>query len=330
MDSKSLPKIELHLHLDCSVSYRVASLFEPGLPMADFEAHYVAPAKCLNLPDFLSRAAQGIRMTQTAAQLRAVTLDLFAQLQQENVRYFEVRFAPLEHLQQGLRPEEVVETVLASLEEGSKATGIRAGLIVCTLREYPAIQSLASAQLAVRYHGQGVVGFDMAGNEADYPIDAHVASFRLVCDQGLPCTAHAGEARGPESVWDSLRHFGISRIGHGVRSVEDLELVQYLVENNIHLEVCPTSNVQTNVYSTIEQHPVDQLYRAGVSIGINSDSRTLTNTTLEQEYNLLRAQFGWGLEELLQCNLNALEHAFLPAAEKAAIRDQLLLGYNKT
>ena len=327
MDSKSLPKIELHLHLDCSVSFRVASHFERGLTMADFEAHYVAPVKCLDLPDFLSRAEHGIRMTQTAAQLRSVTLDLFTQLQQENVRYFEVRFAPLEHLQQGLRPEEVVETVLEAIADGSQATGIRAGLIVCTLREYPAAQSLAAAQLAVRYHGQGVVGFDMAGNEADFPIDAHVASYKLACDHGLPCTAHAGEARGPGSVWDSLRHFGITRIGHGVRSVEDPELVQYLVEDNIHLEVCPTSNIQTNVYSTIDQHPVDQLFRAGVSIGINSDSRTLTNTTLEQEYKLLHTQFGWGLEELLQCNLNALEHAFLPDSEKEAIRLELIQGY---
>ena len=329
MDLFSLPKIELHLHLDCSVSYRVAAHFESELSRSQYEAHYVAPAKCIDLPDFLSRAAKGIAMTQTIAQLRAVTLDLFRQLKGENVLYFEVRFAPLEHTLQGLQPEEVVETVVSALDEGSKASGIKAGLILCTLREYPAEHSLSAAKLAVKYFGKGVVGFDMAGNEADFPIEPHIPSFKLVREHGIPCTAHAGEARGPKSVWDSIRHLGVSRIGHGVRGAEDPQLVEYLAEKNIHLEVCPTSNVQTNVYPTIDEHPVDQLFQAGISIGINSDSRTLTNTTLEQEYNLLHGQFGWKEETFLQCNLNALKHAFLPEAEKATLRTQLLHAYKK-
>ena len=117
MDIKSLPKIELHLHLDCSISYRVAALFASGISRTDFEMQYVAPAKCNGLPDFLNRAARGIQMTQSAERLRAVTLDLFRQLKQENVLYFEVRFAPLEHTLKGLSGEEVAETVILHLAD---------------------------------------------------------------------------------------------------------------------------------------------------------------------------------------------------------------------
>lgn len=329
MEFKGFPKVELHLHLDCSLSFKVLKRFDPSASRTWFESNFVAPAKCLDLPDFLARAEQGIRMTQTAPQLRAVALDLLEQLREESVLYAEIRFAPLEHTRQGLAPEEVVETVLDALREGSETTGVKAGLIVCTLREYPAAKSLASAKLAVQYHGRGVVGFDMAGNESDFPADDHIESFRLANKHGVPCSAHAGEAKGPESVWDSLRLFGVSRIGHGVRSIEDPELVNELVERGIHLEVCPSSNVQINVYNTLAEHPVDRLFRAGVSLGINTDSRTLSNTTLEREYQLLHRQFGWGPEEFLQCNLHALRSAFIPEEEKATLAELLTKGYGQ-
>lgn len=330
MELKDLPKVELHLHLDCSLSFEVVRHFDPSVTRPFYESHFKAPAKCVDLPDFLARAAQGIRMTQSEAQLYAVTIDLLGQLKKEHVIYAEIRFAPLEHVQQGLAPEKVVETVLAALDEGGRLTGIRAGLILCTLREYPADKSIASARLAVKYRDHGVSGFDMAGNEADFPIDDHIAGFRLARDHGIPCTSHAGEARGPESVRDTLRHFGTVRIGHGVRSIEDQELVEELAEKGVHLEICPSSNVQINVYDTLADHPVDRLRRAGVSLGINTDSRTLSNTTLEQEYGLLAGQFGWGPAEFLQCNMYALRAAFLPEAEKARLAEILTKGYGQT
>lgn len=324
-----LPKIELHLHLDCSLGFEAACRFDPGMTRQRFEAEFNAPEKCLDLPDFLSRARNGIAMMQTAERLRLVTIGLLVQLRAENVVYAEIRFAPLEHLQEGLSPEVVVETVLEAMEEGKRRTGVDAGLLLCTLREFPEEKSLLSAKLAARYYGQGVVGFDIAGNEADFPVDAHISSFRLAHEHGLPCIAHAGEARGPDGIRDVLRHFEAVRLGHGVRSVEDPRLVEFLVEKGIHLEVCPSSNVQTNVYDTMAEHPADRLLRAGVSVGINTDSRTLTNTTLEREYNLLGKYFGWGNEELLQCNINAARAAFLPEEKKQDLIRRLEAGFGK-
>ncbi|MFZ2898724.1 MAG: adenosine deaminase [Saprospiraceae bacterium] len=324
-----LPKIELHLHLDCSLGFQAACRFDPGMTRPRFEAEFNAPEKCLDLPDFLSRARNGIAMMQTSDRLRIVTIDLLEQLRAENVLYAEIRFAPFEHLRQGLQPEAVVETVLEAIEEGKRQTGVDAGLLLCTLRELPEEKSLLSAKLAARYHGQGVVGFDIAGNEADFPVDAHISAFRLAREYGVPCIAHAGEARGPDGIWEVLLNFGVVRLGHGVRSIEDPQLVAYLVEKGVHLEVCPSSNIQTNVYDTMADHPVDRLLRAGVSAGINTDSRTLTNTTLEREYKLLGQYFGWGKEELLRCNINAARAAFLPEEKKQDLIRRLEAGFGK-
>ncbi|MDV7396954.1 hypothetical protein RZS08_36485, partial [Arthrospira platensis SPKY1] len=115
--------------------------------------------------------------------------------------------------------------MLEALDEGQHATGVRAGLLLCTLREFPAETSMATARLAVRYHGQGVVGFDIAGNEADFPVVAHVAAFRYAREHGLPCIAHAGEARGADGIREVLEAFRPVRLGHGVRCIEDEDLM---------------------------------------------------------------------------------------------------------
>lgn len=316
----SLPKIELHVHLDCSLSYAVVHRLRPEIGFERYRQTFVAPPKCTDLRDYLTRALKGIELMQTAEALRLVTLDLFDQLQADNVLYAEIRFAPLEHLRGGLAPEQVVQTVADAVREGTARTGIPAGLLLCTLRHYAEAQSLDTARLAERF---AVAGFDIAGDEAGYPVDNHIAAFRHAHAKGIPCTAHAGEALGADSIWETLRHFAPRRIGHGVRCTEDPALVDYLKKRRIHLEVCPTSNVQTNVYPTMAGHRVDDLYRSGLSLSINSDARTISDATLNGEYQALRDVFGWDDRHFLHCNLEAVEHAFAPEALKAGLRQRL-------
>ena len=132
-------------------------------------------------------------------------------------------------------------------------------------------------------------------------------------------TAHAGEAKGAESVWETLKNFHPSRIGHGVRSTEDTNLMEFLKQENIHLEVCPTSNVQTNVVDKIKNHPVDKIYKSGVSMSINTDARTISNVDLRQEYETLEKYFNWEKEQFLKCNLEAIKHAFISSEKKAIL-----------
>jgi adenosine deaminase len=315
----SLPKVELHLHLDCSLSYQVVSRLAPSISRAEYDAEFIAPPRCSSLADFLLRAPRGFQLMQTPDALELVVEDLFAQLQADNVLYAEIRFAPLLHLERGLSPEKVVATVDRATERSIATTGIQARLILCTLRHFTSEQSLKTAHLVQQFRGSRVVALDIAGDEAGHSIHAHIPAFQFAIDHGLPRTAHAGEARGADSVWETLRAFQPSRIGHGVRSAEDSKLVEHLRNNRIHLEVCPTSNVQTCCIPTYASHPVDALYRSGVGLGISTDTRTITNVTLEQEYARLRRHFAWTNADFFACNREALRAAFLTEPERNSL-----------
>lgn len=316
---RHLPKVELHLHLDCSLSYTAVSRLAPHISREEYDQEFIAPPQCASLADFLTRAPRGFQLMQSEDAMRLVIEDVFEQLDADHVIYAELRFAPLLHTYQGLSPEAVVAAIDRATEESIRATGIEARLILCTLRHFNAEQSLQTARLVGQFHGSHVVALDIAGDEARFPIDAHIPAYRLAIEHGFHRTAHAGEARGANSVWETLQAFEPLRIGHGVRSVEDPTLLDYLHDRRIHLELCPSSNVQTRAFPSYAEHCVDELYRAGISLGINTDARTITNVTLEQEYARLREAFRWGDEELLACNREALRSAFIDDATRGRL-----------
>jgi len=327
MDMRELPKIELHLHLDCSLSFDVVTKIEPSITLEDYRRDFIAPAKCTNLADFLKRAPQGIRLMQSERQLRLVVSDLFAQLEADNIIYAEIRFAPLQHIENGLQPKHVVEIVEQATREAIEETNINASLILCTLRHFSESQSLETVKLVNRFKGTKVAGFDIAADEAGYPIDQHIAAFRYAYDNKIPCTAHAGEARGPESVRETLEHFRPVRIGHGVRSIEDPLLISELKKKGIHLEVCPTCNVQIDVFDTYENHPIQKLFDMDVSLSVNTDARTITNINLTEEYRKLQRAFGWTKTHFLKCNRAAIASAFASQETKQELTRRLEAGF---
>lgn len=327
MDYNKQPKIELHLHLDCSLSFEVVKQLKPSVTLEEYTDSFIAPAKCVDLADYIKRAVKGFELMQTKDQLRIVTLDLFKQLQADNVLYAEIRFAPLQHINQGLTPTEVVEIVNEATEEGIKTYAVEAGIILCTLRHYSETQSMESVQLVNQFKDTHIVGFDIAADEAGFPIANHIKAFQFAKANNIPCTAHAGEAKGAESVWETLRNFHPSRIGHGVRSVEDAALLAYLKENNIHLEVCPTSNVQTNVFKKIEEHSANEIFNSGISMSINTDARTISDITLGDEYRLMERVFQWGKAHFKKCNIEAINHSFANDLIKEKIRREIEAAY---
>jgi len=320
-----LPKVELHLHLDCSLSFNVVSRLDPSVTRKEFEAEFIAPAQCASLADFLTRAVRGFQLMQTADALGLVVEDVFEQLAADHVIYAEMRFAPLLHLERGLSAEAVVGTVNRAVENCIRATGIEARLILCSLRHFSPEQSLLTAELAAHFKGSHVVAFDLAGDEAGFALDPHIPSFRFAKEHGIRRTAHAGEAAGVESVWQTLRALEPERIGHGVRSIEDPALMEYLKSHQIHLEVCPSSNLQTCVVEHYQDHPVNRILRAGLSFGINTDARTTTNITLNGEYERLRQHFGWTDSEFAARNRTALEAAFLDEPARKRLAEMLTI-----
>ena len=263
IDLSLLKKVELHLHLDCSLSFEVVSRIKPSITREEYEQEFTAPAKCTNLADFLKRAPKGINLMQTENELRLVTEDLFHQLQRDNVLYAEIRFAPLQHTGNGLRPEEVVKIVEDAASKASEATGIETRLILCTLRHFTEEQSLQTVQLVERFRGTRVAALDIAADEAGFPIDAHIPAFRYAIDRNIPRTAHAGEASGPESVWETLKYLRPSRIGHGVpgndpdmAAINDTAVPDPRPPGRGFEDALPFSAVPRGPYVVVRERPV--------------------------------------------------------------------------
>jgi adenosine deaminase len=327
MDFDTLPKVELHLHLDCSLSFAAVSRIDPSVTLQAYQQDFNAPAKCRDLAEFFKRARKGTALMQTAEHLRIVTFDVFEQLRRDNILYVEILLVPFMHISQGLSAENVVEVVNDAVAKASQETGIEAGIILSTLRHYSAKQSLETVKLVERFQKTHVIGIDLGAYEAGYPLFAHIPAFQYAAQKGIPRTVHAGEARGAESVWETLKQLRPSRIGHGVRSIEDPILMEHLRKERIHLEVCPTSNVQVDIYDTYAHHPINTFYQSGLSVSVNTDTRMIANVTLTREYEKLHQVFGWDKQHFLQCNLNAIHAAFVSDNLKQRLEKRLRAGY---
>ncbi len=327
MDWQNFPKVELHLHVDTCLSYEGVVQLSPSVTREDYQRDFAGPEKCADLADFLSHVPPLLSLLQTERGLQVMIEDVFRQLALENVVYAELRFAPLQHLQQGRTPRDVVRMVEAATEKCSQDTNIEARVILCSLRHYSAEQSMETVQLTDDFKGSRIAGFDLAGDEAGYPLSTHLEAFRFAEDRHILITSHAGEASGAASVWETLNALRPARIGHGVRSIEDPALVQRLKHEQVHLEMCPSCNVQLNVFPTYADHCIDSLYREGISLGISTDQRTLTPITLPKEYERLATTFGWGKDDFLTCNLYALDAAFVPPTVKQDLRRRVIAGY---
>lgn len=322
MNFITLPKIELHLHLDCSLSFDVVKQLRPGITREQYRSDFIAPANCSSLDEYLKCAQEPIALMQTKEHLEMVTLDLFQQLKKDHVIYAEIRFAPLQHCKKGLTTEEVVQAVDEATAKGINETGIEARIILCTLRHFTEEQSMQTVQLVDQFKGSRVTGFDIAADET-LPIDNHIKAFEYANRNNVPCTAHAGEACGAESVRDVLQNFYPSRIGHGVRSLEDDTLMDHLKQQDIHLEVCPTSNVQTGIYDSVANHRVNEIYERGNSLSINTDGRTISNVSLNEEYSSLNKHFNWEPEHFLRVNHHAIDAAFCDEETKETLRKKI-------
>jgi adenosine deaminase len=207
--------------------------------------------------------------------------------------------------------------VLRGLRIAKREFGIRYGVILCALRTDSADVSLRIAELCVAFKNRGVVGFDLAGSEINNPAKVHRAAFQLVIDNNINCTAHAGESFGPDSVHQAIHKCGAHRIGHGTRLVESGDLLNFVNDHRIPIEVCPSSNVQTRAASAWDTHPVDFFVDYGLRITINTDNRLMSDTTVTKELYLCHQHYGWSLNTIKEIIISGFKSAFMPYREKA-------------
>jgi adenosine deaminase len=328
-DFRALPKSLLHEHLDGGL--RPQTLLElcaaRGVPVPAADAESLAAWMHANADSgSLERYLQGFAITVaamgSAAACERVAFEAAEDALADGCVLAEFRMAPLLMEPGGMAAEAVVEAILAGLARSS----LRCGLIVCGMRTDNAADTIRSARLAARYRDQGVVGFDLAGAERYFPPSDHAESMAIARDAGLGLTCHAGESDDGFRVLEAAS-LGATRIGHGIRVVQDREWIDEAVERGLHFEVCPSSNVHTGNANSIEAHPIREMVAAGLSVSCNTDNRLMSSVTLTEELEALHRRGGMPLAQLRTMTLAGIDRSFLPEADRRAARAEVERGW---
>ncbi|MDJ0764600.1 MAG: adenosine deaminase [Myxococcota bacterium] len=314
-----LPKTDLHTHLDGSL--RLATIMDLaekdgidlGVSTIDQLRQLIGPGRsCDSLDQYLKSFDITLKVLQTDAGLYRAAYELAEDAAAENIEYMEVRFCPILHTQNGLSPTAILESVLMALRDAERDFAIRSGVIVSGIRNISPNVSLRLAELAVAFKNRGVVGFDLAGSEYNHPAKDHLDAFTLILSNNVNVTIHAGEAYGPGSIHQALHYCGAHRIGHGTRLREDGDLLNYVNDHRIPLEMCLSSNVQTRAVKDLEAHPFRFYLDFGLRLTLNTDNRLITQTTMTDEYYTAFKQFGMKPREVVDIVMSGVKSAFIP------------------
>lgn len=283
----NMPKIELHCHLDGSMSAEAAGRLLEELGDSYEREELVrllkAPPDCGSLAEYLERFELPLRCLQTREGLTAAAEDLALAAAKEHVRYLEVRFAPSFSTKQGLCVREIIESVQKGLSAAEAQADIRTGIIVCGMRHLDMETNLEMLKEARELFGSGVVGCDLAGDEKAFANALYADFFEEAKRYGMPYTIHAGECGSRENIKAAIA-FGAKRIGHGIAMSGDAELTRLCADRRIGVELCPTSNLQTKAVRDFADYPFTEFYEAGVPLSVNTDNRTVSGTSSTDEF----------------------------------------------
>lgn len=328
LDFRRVPKVLLHEHLDGGL--RPQTIVElaaesgytclPSTDPVDLAKWFHRGAQRGSLVEYLEGFAHTIAVMQSKDALERIAFEFIEDMHHDGVVYAEVRFAPVFHTQNGLTQDEVVAAVIAGMERGQRTYGVEWGVIICAMRDRT--DSLEAAELAIRWRDKGVVGFDLAGGEAGHPPKRHLDAFHAIQRANFYITIHAGEAFGPESIWQALQWCGAHRLGHGTRLRNDIEVLpdgsvkigqlsQYILDRRIPIEMCLLSNVHTGACASVEEHPFALFHRVGFRVCLNTDDRLMSDTSMTNELEIATHTFNLGLVDLEKMTMNAMKSAFI-------------------
>ncbi len=331
-----LPKTDLHVHLDGSV--RINTIIDlatknnvklPTMDPEELQKLIVCGDHTASLEDYLRGFHIVNLVLQTKEGLRRAAYELAEDAAAENVRYMEVRYSPILHTLQGLKLTEISQAVIDGLRAAEKDFSIKTGVIICGIRNMDPTTSIKLAELAIAFKNKGVIGFDLAGGEYNHPAKDHKEAFDLALRNNLNITIHAGEAYGPESIHQALHYCGTHRIGHGTRLVEDGDLMNYVNDHRIPLEICIKSNFHTKAVPNIASHPVDFYIDYGLRVTLNTDNRTISDTTVTDEYMLAIELLGLDYATVKYVILNGFKSAFLPYKERVRLINDTLREFDE-
>jgi adenosine deaminase len=334
---RRLPKVDLHCHLDGSL--RLATIWDlaqsrgvalPAKSLDELRNLFSLPEQTQrSLVEYLKRFDYTLAVLQDAEALTRAAYELALDNAAENVLYLEVRYSPILHTRKGMKLTQVMNAVLDGLAQAEREADIKTGVIVCGIRNISPESSLRLAELTVAYKHQGVVGFDLAGWEDQYPAKEHNDAFYLIRKNNINCTVHAGEAYGPDSIKQALHNLNTNRIGHGTRLKEDGDLLNYVNDHRIPLEICLSSNVHTGSVKSLAEHPLRLYYDWGLRVTLNTDNRLMSDTTLTKEYLTACRTFGLTEHDLKNITIMGFKSAFMSHRDKVSLLDRVLKILNK-
>ncbi|MGD9488487.1 MAG: adenosine deaminase [Calditrichaceae bacterium] len=321
---RQMPKTDLHCHLDGSMRVdtildlaKIQNVKLPADNKEDLTRLLVPGLQCKSLVEYLRPFDITLSVLQEFEALKRAAFELAEDAAMENIWYLEVRYSPILHTNKGMNLPDVVDAVLHGLKEAERKYHIKTGVIICGMRNINPETSILLAELSVAYKNQGVVGFDLAGAEENFPAKHHREAFYLILNNNINCTAHAGEAYGPESIHQAIHYCGAHRIGHGTRLKENGDLLNFVNDHRIPMEICLTSNIQTKAATSFKNHPLKFYYDYGLRVTINTDNRLISNTTMTDELYLAAKYADLDVEGLKDIIVGGFKSAFLPMREKA-------------
>lgn len=327
MDFTQLPKIELHCHLDGSL--RPETIIDiakkegielPSFDKEEIKKDLIAPLECESLDEYLKRFALPNLVMQSVENLRRITFELFEDAAMENIKYMEVRFAPLLHTAKGLSVEEIIQSVLEGMRDAESQFDIKGNIILSCMRTMSAESAFEVVEKGKQFLGQGVVAIDLCASEVEGFCREFVEPIALAREYGYRVTIHAGETGIGKNVLEAVELLGAERIGHGVFIKDFAEAYEIVKEKQIVLEMCPTSNVQTKAVNQLSEHPINAFHQDGIKVTVNTDNRTVSDTTMAKECSLVSNEFQMSAEDYKQIYLNSVEASFADAETKEKLR----------
>ncbi|XTZ36656.1 adenosine deaminase [Salmonella enterica] len=330
MIDPNLPLTDIHRHLDGNI--RAQTILDLGrqfaipLPAQTLEAlrpHVQVTSSEPDLVSFLSKLDWGVKVLGSLEACRRVAYENMQDAANNGLHYVELRFSPgYMAMAHNLPIAGVVEAVIAGVQAGGRDFGVQARLIGIMSRTFGEAACLQELE-ALLAHRDDITALDLAGDELGFPGSLFLSHFNRARDAGWQITVHAGEAAGPQSIWQAIRELGAVRIGHGVKAIEDPELMDFLAEQRIGIESCLTSNIQTSTVASLAQHPLKTFLEHGILATINSDDPAVQGVDIIHEYNVAAPAAGLSREQIRQAQINGLEIAFLSAGEKQALREKV-------
>ena len=314
-----LPKAELHCHLDGSLSNK---FIEKRLGRQVDASELGVSDDCTSLAEYLEKFELPGKCIQDAEGLEEAGYDVLKGMHHENIIYAEIRFAPLLSENDNIKCAEAIEAVLRGLDRGKKDFGIDYGLIVCAMRHHNEEQNRRMIHIAREYLGAGVCAADLAGAEATYPMSGFMELFKYTKQLGMPFTIHAGECGDAKNITEAVEA-GAARIGHGIAMREHAGMIKELRDKGIGIEMCPISNLQTRAVESTADYPIREFIDSGLKVTINTDNRTVSNTTLTKELDFIQKTYGINDDELPLLMRNAVDVAFADDSVKDSLYRKL-------